>query len=80
MKRFGGISKQIMKEIPSEKLMMFLSLMTVSSDPILIDECTPPFLSSLSQKGIPTIALTANLTGSFGPIEYGNGESKISSV
>lgn len=69
MKRFGSISKRIMKDVPVEKQMMFLSLMTISSEQVLIDECTPQFLNSLIQRGIPTIALTANLTGSFGPIK-----------
>lgn len=69
MKRFGAISKSIMKEVPVEKLMMFLSLMTISSEPVLVDEFTPQFLNNLSQRGVPTIALTANLTGSFGPIK-----------
>jgi hypothetical protein len=69
MKRFGAISKRVMKEVPTEKQMMFLSLMTISSEPVLIDECTPQLLRSIVQKGIPAIALTANLTGSFGPIK-----------
>lgn len=69
MKRFGTISKRIMKDVPAEKQMMFLSLMTISSESVLIDECTPEFLNSLSQRGVPMIALTANLTGSFGPIK-----------
>lgn len=69
MKRFGAISKRIMKEVPPEKQMMFLSLMTISSEPVLIDECIPQLLKIIIQKGIPAIALTANLTGSFGPIK-----------
>lgn len=69
MKRFGAIAKRIMKDVPAEKQMMFLSLMTISSEPVLIDESTPQFLNSLSQRGVPTIALTANLTGAFGPIK-----------
>ncbi|CDZ81890.1 hypothetical protein BN1013_02426 [Candidatus Rubidus massiliensis] len=68
MKRFGAISKRIMKEVPTEKQMMFLSLMTTSSDPVLIDNSTPQFLKQIIQKGIPVMALTANLTGSFGTI------------
>lgn len=68
MKRFGAISKRIMKEVPTGKQMMFLSLMTISSDPVLIDNSTPQFLKQIIQKGIPTMALTANLTGSFGTI------------
>jgi len=66
MKRFGAISKRIMKEVPAEKQMMFLSLMTISSDPVLVDESTPQFLKQIIKKGIPAMALTANLTGSFG--------------
>lgn len=69
MKRFGAVAKRIMKDVPKEKQMMFLSLMTISSEPVLIEECTPQFLNSLNQKGVPTIALTANLTGAFGPIK-----------
>jgi hypothetical protein len=69
MKRFGGVAKRIMKDVPAEKQMIFLSLMTISSEPVLIDECTPQFLNSLSQRGIPMIALTANLTGAFGSVK-----------
>ena len=38
MKRFSAISKRIMKEVPADKQMVFLSLMTISSDPVLIDD------------------------------------------
>ncbi len=69
MKRFGAVAKRIMKEVPAEKQMMFLSLMTISSEPVLIDEFTPQFLNSLNQRGVPMMALTANLTGAFGPIK-----------
>lgn len=69
MKRFSGISKCIMKEVPADKQMMFLSLMTISSDPVLIDDSTPQFLKQMIQRGIPVMALTANLTGSFGTIK-----------
>lgn len=69
IKRFGAISKRIMKEVPAEKQMIFLSLMTINSEAVLIDECTPQILQGIAQKGIPSIALTANLTGSLGPVK-----------
>jgi hypothetical protein len=69
MKRFGAISKRIMKEVPAEKQMVFLSLMTISSEAVLIDECTAQLLQRITQRGISAIALTANLTGPFGPIK-----------
>jgi hypothetical protein len=69
MKRFSGISKRIMKEVPADKQMLFLSLMSIGSDPVLIDERTPEFLDQIIQKGVPAIALTANLTGSLGPVQ-----------
>jgi hypothetical protein len=69
MKRFSAICKRVMKEVPADKQMMFLSLMTISSHPILIDDRTPYFLDQLMQKGIPAMALTANLTGAFGPVK-----------
>ncbi len=70
MKRFSSISKRIIKEVPEDKLMMFFSLMTISSDPVLIETTrTPQFLRQLMQMGIPTMALTANLTGEIGPIK-----------
>jgi len=37
----------------------------LSSPPVLIDECTQQLFQEIAQKGIPAIALTANLTGSF---------------
>ncbi len=67
--RFGAIFKRIMKEVPAEKQMIFLSLATISSEPMLIDDSTPQFLKKIMQKGIPTMALTANLTGTFGTIQ-----------
>lgn len=69
MKRFSAIAKGIMKQVPIEQQMMFLSLMTISSDPVLIDDRTPQFLQQIIQKGIPAMALTANLTGAFGSIQ-----------
>ena len=38
MKRFSPICKKIMKEIPAEKQMLFLSLMTTKYDPVLISD------------------------------------------
>ena len=69
MKRFSTISKRIMKEVPPDKQMIFLSLMTISADPVLIDARAPRFLCEIIQKGIPTMALTANLTGEFKTIK-----------
>lgn len=69
MKRYNAISKRIMKEVPPDKQMLFLSLMSISSDPVLIDDRMPQFLEQISQKGIPAIALTANLTGKLGAIQ-----------
>ncbi len=69
MKRFSPICKRIMKEVPADKQMLFLSLMTIYSDPVLIDYRTPQFLQKIIQKGVPTMALTANLTGSVGAIK-----------
>ena len=68
MKRYSAISKRIMKEIPAEKQMVFLGLMTIQSDPVLIDERTPFLLQQIIQRGIPAMALTANLTGKLGMI------------
>ncbi len=65
MKRFSAISKSIMKKVPPEKLMMFLSLMTINSEPVLIDESLPSMLNQIIERGIPAMALTANLTGKF---------------
>jgi hypothetical protein len=69
MKRYSAISKRIMKEVPADKQMLFLSLMTLSSNPVLIDDRTPQFLDQIIQRGIPAIALTANLTGKLGSIQ-----------
>lgn len=69
IKRFSSISKAIMRKTPADKLMMFFSLMTISSDPILIDDNLPHFLEQMAKKGIPTMALTANLAGNFDQIQ-----------
>ncbi len=68
IKRFGAAAKRIMKEVPVEKQMIFLSLMTVTSDPVLIDERIPQFLQQLAQNKIPAMAITANLTGQLGEV------------
>lgn len=69
MKRFGPICKRIMHEIPADKQMLFLSLMTVCSDLVLLDPFIPPFLEQLKQKEVPAMALTANLTGAFSTVQ-----------
>ncbi|WP_075883557.1 DUF2608 domain-containing protein [Candidatus Protochlamydia sp. W-9] len=69
MKHFNAISKRAMKEVFTDKQMMFLSLMTISSNPVLIDDRIPQFLQEIIQKGVPAMAMTANLTGRFGPIQ-----------
>lgn len=68
MKRYGAICKRILQEVPPEKQMVFLSLMTVGSEPVLIDDRITQLLGQISHQGIPSMALTANLTGSFGEI------------
>lgn len=68
MKRFSAVAKRIMKEVPADKQMLFLSLMTISSEPVLIDERTPLFMQQIITRGIPMMALTANLTGPLGKI------------
>lgn len=68
MKRFNSVAKRIMKEIPVEKQMMFLSLIAMRSPAVLIDNRTPQLLNQILQRGIPTIALTAHLTGPLGTV------------
>lgn len=68
MKRFNLIAKKIMKTVPVEKQMLFLSLMTTSSRPILIDDQLHQYLTNIKLKKIPMMALTANLTGEFNTI------------
>lgn len=65
MKKYGPIVKEVMKSIPEEKQMVFLALMTISSDPILIEYQIVDLLDFLQAKCIPCMALTANLTGSL---------------
>ncbi len=69
IKRFGASAKRIMGAIPKDKQMIFLSLMTVSSKTILIENEMPAFFQTLSKWKVPAIALTANLTGQFCEIE-----------
>lgn len=69
MMRYSTIAKRIMKEVPADKQMVFLSLMTINSHPILIDANVPQILEQITARGIPAMALTANLTGHLGSIE-----------
>ncbi len=68
MKQYSAICKRIMKEIPTNKHMVFLSLMTTSSNSILIDDRIPQFIGKIIQRGVAVMALTANLTGKFNTI------------
>ncbi len=69
MKRFSPICKRILNDVPKDKQMMFLGLMTISSDPVLIDDKIPHLLNHIIHKGIQTMAMTSNLTGKFGSID-----------
>ena len=44
--------------------------MTIHSEPLLIDDEAPKIIQQLVQRGIPAIALTANLTGKLGKISH----------
>jgi hypothetical protein len=66
MKRFSTIFKQIMKEIPVEKQMMFLSLMTISSDPVLIGKNIPQFLQQVMNRGGPYNGYDSQFNGIIG--------------
>ena len=59
------VAKKVMQELPSKKKEISLTLMTTKSESVLVDAKTPKYLEQLSESKIPTIALTANLTGSF---------------
>lgn len=66
MKKYSALSKRVMGEVPKNKQIMFLSLMSMDSDPVLIEPHIPVFLKDIMTRGIPTMAITANLTGSLG--------------
>ncbi|HEV8052573.1 MAG TPA: DUF2608 domain-containing protein [Parachlamydiaceae bacterium] len=66
--RFSTVAKRILKSLSPEKQMMFYSLTTIDSEPILTEECIPRLFKQLMDKRIPTMALTANLTGTLGQI------------
>lgn len=65
MKRFNTIAKRVMKSIPSDKQMVFLSLITVESPSILIDRHLPGLFQEMARNKVTAMALTSNLTGSF---------------
>jgi hypothetical protein len=69
MKRHSAVSKRIIEEIPQGKKELFLSLMSIGSEPILIDAKVPAFLKELSARGIFLMALTANLTGELASVK-----------
>lgn len=68
MIRHRSAAKRISQTIPPGKKELFLTLMLLGSDSILIDPTTPCLIHNLKESGIPTIALTANLTGPLGNI------------
>lgn len=70
MNRYKSYVKSFMNSLSQDEKELFLTLMLLESDSILIETHTPLFLNQLSQQGIPTLALTANLTGQLGDIAY----------
>lgn len=68
MKKYGSICKKVMGQIPADKRNIFLALMSLSQ-PVLIDRRMPEFIQGLAEKGVPKVALTANLTGPLKSIE-----------
>ena len=69
IKRHGALAKRIMNDIPSDKLMLFFGLMTLHSEPVLIDLEAPHLIQELRRRGVPTMALTANLTGELAGVK-----------
>jgi hypothetical protein len=68
IKRFGTICRSFLKNLTLEEKTVFFCLTTNISQPILVEECTPQLLRKLQNKGIPVMALTANITGSLGVV------------
>lgn len=69
MKRYSPIVKKIMQQLPADKRDVFLVLTTISSETVLIDSKMPHLIEELTDKKVPTMALTANFTGRFADIE-----------
>lgn len=68
MKKHKAIVKEVYGQLPSHKLEIYLSLMYVGNDAILVDESIPQIIADLNRKNVPTMALTANLTGSLAAV------------
>ncbi|NGX54607.1 MAG: hypothetical protein KR126chlam2_00221 [Chlamydiae bacterium] len=60
---------KVIRSLPEDKIPIFVVLASIHSDSILVDEKTPDYLQQLNERGIPSIALTANFTGSIGPVD-----------
>ena len=69
MQKYKTTCKKILADIPSNKQMIFIALMSIGSEALLVDERFPYFFKNLAQRSVPAMALTANLTGEFGPIK-----------
>ncbi len=63
MRKHSEIAKRILLTVPENKRAIFLTLMTFYSPFVLIDTSTPLFIEELKRQNVPTLALTANLTG-----------------
>jgi hypothetical protein len=63
MKLYSPFVKEVVSNLSPEKIDVFFSLTTINSEPILIEEEMPKFIKGLHNKNVPTIALTALLTG-----------------
>ncbi len=67
--RHLGVARAMLQELSREQKTLLYSLMTINSDAMLIDSSTPQLLQQLHKKGVPSMALTANLTGEFSTVK-----------
>lgn len=68
MKRHKALFRKVINDMPEEKRDLFLNLVNVNTESMLLDPETPQALRNLSSRKIPTMALTANFTGSLAHI------------
>lgn len=65
MRKHKPTVQKVMEEIPVHKQMLFFTFIAASHESVLIDPEISDLLQSLQERGVPAIALTANITGEF---------------
>lgn len=70
IERYYQIAKRIILSVPPAKRDILYTLTSLYYDSVLVDKTFPLFFQELKEQGIPSMGLTASLTGSLLHVPY----------